>query len=165
MVFSPSIRQFFFFFYFLGRLERWRCCRAVCVHKRSLPFSASFVSFVCFVLFWLLYVAAPAATYLRNNRREFVYIRSNNRRDLLLFEFCFFAHQRNFPYFRSCGKREKGAIMTVMAEPDSATVDIKPEVSTQYRSSSSSASSLFSHLCIQSINQIVSGGRSRSSEI
>jgi hypothetical protein len=44
--------------------------------------------------------------------------------------------------------------MTVMAEPDSATVDIKPEVSTQYpSSSSSSASSLFSHLCIQSINQ------------
>jgi len=55
MVFSPSIRQFFFFFFFffsfLGRGERWRCCRAVCVHKRSLPFSASFVSFVCFVLF------------------------------------------------------------------------------------------------------------------
>jgi hypothetical protein len=43
--------------------------------------------------------------------------------------------------------------MTVMAEPDSATVDIKPEVSTQYPSSSSSASSLFPHLCIQSINQ------------
>jgi hypothetical protein len=61
------------------------------------------------------------------------------------------------------------AIMTVMAEPDSATVDIKPEVSTQYPSSSSIASSLFSHLCIQSINQsIASGGRSRcnrSSEI
>jgi len=54
--------------------------------------------------------------------------------------------------------------MTVMAEPDSATVDVKPEVSTQYPSSSL-ASSLFSHLCIQSINQIVSGGRSRSSEI
>jgi hypothetical protein len=73
-------------------------------------------------------------------------------------EFCFFAHQIIFPYFRSCGKREKGAIMTVMAEPDSATVDIKPEVSTQYPSSSS-ASCLFSHLCIQSI---ASGGRSRS---
>ncbi len=45
--------------------------------------------------------------------------------------------------------------MTVMAEPDSATVDIKPEVSTQYPSSSpsSSPSSLFSHLCIQSIDQ------------
>jgi hypothetical protein len=42
--------------------------------------------------------------------------------------------------------------MTVMAEPDSATVDIKPEVSTQYPSSSS-ASSLFSHLRIQSSNQ------------
>jgi len=108
MVISPSIRQFFFFFFFffsfLGRGERWRCCRAVCVHKRSLPFSASFVSFVCFVLFWLLYVAAPAATYLRNNRREFAYIRSNNRRDLLLLNFVFL-HTREI--FRILGLAER----------------------------------------------------------
>lgn len=136
------------------------CTNGVCHFRLRL-----FLSFVLFC-FVLVVVRCSSCCYIPTQQQTRICLHTQQQQTRSSFiEFCFFAHQRNFPYFRSCGKREKGAIMTVMAEPDSATVDIKPEVSTQYPSSSSSASSLFSHLCIQSINQIVSGGRSRSSEI
>jgi hypothetical protein len=71
MVFSPSIRQFFFFFFFsflffFGSSGAFALlpCR-LCAQTEFAIFG-----FVCFVLFWLLYVAAPAATYLRNNHEN-----------------------------------------------------------------------------------------------
>jgi hypothetical protein len=106
MVFSPSIRQFFFFFFFFGSSGALALlpCRLCAQTEFAIFGFVCFFRLFCFVLFWLLYVAAPAATYLRNNRREFAYIRSNNRRDLLLLNFVFL-HTREI--FRILGLAER----------------------------------------------------------